>query len=32
VFGFRIVVGTGGWTHVGSVLELIYVCGGTVVC
>jgi hypothetical protein len=31
VFGFHVVVGIGGWTRVGSVLELIYVGGDTVV-
>jgi hypothetical protein len=32
VLGFRIVVGIGGWTRMGSVLELIYFGGGIVVC
>jgi hypothetical protein len=32
VFGSRIVVGIGGWTRAGSILEFIYVGGGTVVC
>jgi hypothetical protein len=32
LFGSCIVVGIGGWTRAGSVLELIYVGGGIVVC